>query len=244
MKHARLLLVLALFNLSLSLGAYAATDLLEDPDEADAHDALIDDPNSGELRAFSTPLNFGLDLQYSPIPYKNYTFGNGFGTDKASQGGHVGFEYIPMKNYGKLGFGLGFGFFVLPDQTTGTGDQAATLYTLPLEASISYRFDYVDNQILVPFIRAGADATLSKQGSRTNGVTRDGVRTYYGFDYSAGLELNLDFIEPRSAATMERKFGINNTYIIFEYMTSNAINKNTEPDLSYQAFRLGLRFEM
>lgn len=127
-----------------------------------------------ELDRYITPLEFGLDIQYASVKYPNYLFGPGVGAPDSGTAIFVAFEWFALKNPGKLGIGLEVGAFVLPNEqvvpapANGSGyNEVATLYTFPVNAMVSYRFDYMDNneQILVPFVKAGPGVAVSSQRS-------------------------------------------------------------------------------
>ena len=196
-----------------------------------------------------SPRNFGLDLMYSPLKYPNYDYSLNDSPIYVAGGGNSGgltLEYLAIQSLGKLGIGIGAGFFVLSDVNVGkdaTGaDILATLYTYPLQAYLSYRFDYFKNQVLVPYVRFGGEMTPTRQGSKTGG-DKAGTQVYYGTNLAAGLELLLNVLEPSSAVNLDRSTGINGTYLIVEYEMGRAINPSNVADLSHNAIRAGLRFE-
>ncbi|MEZ4750815.1 MAG: hypothetical protein R3B54_09390 [Bdellovibrionota bacterium] len=190
-----------------------------------------------------SPLNFGLDIQYSAINYRNYTFTD---TDTNSQVGHavhVAFEWLPIKSVGKLGIGLASaGVFGLSNVEL-SGNRYASLNVLPLEAFLSYRAEYVHQQVLVPYVKAGASVLWVRQTSET-GAGVPGTRTYYGRDLSLGLEICLSRIDPEASRKLDRSVGINSTYLVLEYTQSRSISPAGSPDLSHEAYRAGLRFEL
>lgn len=71
---------------------------------------------------------------------------------------------------------------------------------------------------------------------------RSGLQRYVGFNYGAGLELGLNWIDRDAATNLDHSIGINATYLVFEYDRSSFIAGNV--DLSGQELRFGLRFEM
>ena len=187
----------------------------------------------------SSFVNVGVDIQFVPIRYKNYQWTDGQTSNETGSGLHLGVEWIPFdERYGKLGFGLGFGFYAIRNVTFN--GKRATLTALPLEAYLSYRFDYVEDQILVPFVKVGASGALTKQ----KGIEVPGMQTYYGFDYSAGLELCLDQIDRSASRHLMMNTGISNTYLAFEYLRSAYLNQHRGPNLTRDEMRIGLRFEM
>lgn len=194
--------------------------------------------------------HFGVDLEFSPTKFPNYTYTPSVQSSKNGYELHVGFEWLPIRKYGKLGFGISSGFFVAPNVplsvNPATGEtQVATLYVIPISAYFSYRFDYKDpgKQVLVPFLKAGPNLSLVIQRSYFQ-YAKGGIATYTGLEYGGGLEFCLNWLEPSAAAALDRSTGIAATYIVFEYMRSSAIGLTaSSPDLSGYQFRLGFRFE-
>jgi hypothetical protein len=185
-------------------------------------------------------VSLGLDLQWVPVQFPNYWWTEEHQTTLASGNGfHMALEWIPFdERYGKLGVGLGTGVSFVKDQIFGS--QRATLATIPVEAFASYRFDYLLNQILVPFVKAGVSWSMARQW----GITNPGWRSYYGLDWGGGLELCLNVIDRRAAKSLALSSGIDRTYITLEFLRSGYLGQQRAPDLTRDEYRLGFRFEM
>ncbi|MCU0824852.1 MAG: hypothetical protein MUF77_09450, partial [Leptospira sp.] len=97
-------------------------------------------------------------------------------------------------------------------------------------------------QFLVPFARLGSSATLVS--SRSDQAPRPGVYAGLGWDYGFGMELNLSVIEPLTQAVMDSDFGVNHTFLVFEYLRSQSLLRAPEPMLAREEIRLGLRFHL
>ncbi len=186
-----------------------------------------------------SPQQFGFDLFYVPIHYPKYSWVNNEAREENGNAVHLGLEWMPFDTtYGKIGFGLGTGLHVI--KNVNFGGTNATLTVVPVQTFVSYRFDYVKKQIVVPFLKVGTELALAKQ----KGIEKDGYQTYYGWEYSGGLEFCLNSIDQRSARSLDRSLGINATYLIFEYAKSAQLGARREPDLSHDELRFGLRFEI
>ena len=193
---------------------------------------------------YDSPLAFGLDLQYASITYPNYLWSGEHAMEKQGHGLRFALEWLPFGeiNVGKLGIGIGAGLNQVKGVSYGT-EQKASLTTVPLEAFLSYRFDYLRQQFFVPFVKAGPGLTFARPQTEY-GPGRDAWYTYTGLSWAAGAELCLSPLEKRSARLLDQNFGINDTYIVFEYQKTVALGARREIDLAHQEFRLGLRFEM
>lgn len=196
---------------------------------------------------YESPLNFGIDLSYSPRVYENYKYTDVITSNNSGYAGSVTFEWMPITGYGKAGIGLGTGFSIHPNviliPADGTNDdQLATLYTVPIELHLSYHFDYIKNQIVVPYGKFGPSMTLIKQSSNF-GFARDGINTFTGLDFAGGLELCLNPMEKSAARALDSNFGINISYLFAEYHVTRAMGSSSAFDLSRKEWRFGLRFE-
>lgn len=189
------------------------------------------------IRAES-PLNAAVDLQYVPVRYPNYVWIDGQGSNRGGHGFHLGVEWLPLSDlYGKPSVGIGLGLYAI--RNVDFGVQRASLTALPVETYLSYRFDYFHNQILVPFVKVGASGTVARQ----QGIERP-WRTYFGFDYSGGLQLCLNLLDQTTANLFDAGMGVNTTYLSFEYLRSQPLGPTNAVDLSHEEYRIGLRMEM
>ena len=75
----------------------------------------------------------------------------------------------------------------------------------------------------MPFAKAGLGYTLWRAygpdgtyGSRSASGNRS-LGASYGFQYSVGLALHLDRLDPSSAKNLDEATGVNNTYLFVEY---------------------------
>lgn len=191
---------------------------------------------------YESPLTIGFDLQWSPIAFNNYSWAEGFQTSKSGQGAHFALEWLPFADrYGKPAIGVGTGFYTITNIDTDEG--RTHLDVLPIELFVSYRLDFLPHQIIVPFAKVGVSNYLTKQVGVADPV-RAGVRSYRGLDYSLGIELCLSAIDRYSARALDRGFGINDVYFVFEYLKSSFLSGRSDPDLTRNEYRFGLRFEI
>lgn len=144
-------------------------------------------------------------------------------------GGELEFGMILRNRYNIT---VATGFFYNSGEQVGirsgqsSGD-AYKLYTIPMRVSFIYRFDFVTEQIVVPFARAGFDSVLFIESA---GNTIWGNKL--GLHGGAGVAFLLDRIEGLSS-TVESDMGINDMYLILEgrYAYINSF-KSTGLDLS------------
>jgi hypothetical protein len=190
---------------------------------------------------YESPLRFGLDFSYSPVKYKAYEYLPGQMADKNGWIIRAGFEWMPLTEpAGKFAIGVAGGYGKVTDADLGDPVKA-DLTTYPLETYFAYRADFMKNQILVPFGRIGYETTFVTQSSGT-GASRSGVRIYKGLVVAGGLELCLNPFEPRTARMFDGNIGVNNSYLLVEYLKSSRQGA-TQPDLERSEWRFGLRLE-
>lgn len=237
----RLHIIASFLMFALSLSALA--------DKASTEDRVRKERESlaNAVAKHESPLDFGLDLGFSQRKFSNYNYAPGVTSDKFGYGVSLRLEWIAYQEYGKIGVGGGTGFSVHPNTVivpaaiSGTEDQVATLYTIPIEIGVSYRADFIKNQIIVPYGTIGGSLTFIKQSS-SFGYSRSGLNTFKGLEFGGGLEFNLNILERTAARSLDQSMGINATMLFAEYHVVSPLGTATN-DLSRKEWRLGMRFE-
>lgn len=132
----------------------------------------------------------------------------------------AGLERYLFDAFGTLGLGVslgysefyGKGFFAAgPDAGERSSDNTS-FRTVPIQAFLAYRFDVLAenfNVPLVPYAKAGVGTWLWWTGGES------GQRG--GFSYGGGMQLLLDFFDPRLAAEFDREVGVNNSYLFVDW---------------------------
>jgi hypothetical protein len=121
----------------------------------------------------------------------------------------------------------------------------------PLGASLQYRFDVLEKRWSIPIVpvaKGGLDYMLWRiQGpdGDTSSFEGDEARGgKLGWHLAGALHLQLDWIDPRSSASMDTIWGINNTYAFAEYTMLRVDDFGGEGfDLSDDMWTFGLAFE-
>ncbi len=231
----------SLRNLFIGCALLSSTAALATPPPAD-DDMMGTNAYTTEMEPTPRPssqVSAGVDLEYTPVSYSNYTWVDGRNHSNSGNGAHLGVEWIPFGNrIGKVGLGLGIGFYDVSQIQLSSGG-LGEIRALPLEAFVSYRLDYWANQWIVPFVKVGPDVTFARISNMPGNLT------YYGLDTTGGIELCLNRLDWDSAKTFERTVGVHNTYLIAEFVKSQRISSALSgPDLSHQEVRFGMRFEM
>ena len=101
------------------------------------------------------------------------------------------------------------------DLQTRTGDETS-LRLIPLSLGLVYRADMLRDRVgspVVPYAKAGLDCTLWRMadtaGSDSSGRT-------FGWHAAAGVTLDLSFLDPEGARSLDREAGVNQTALFFE----------------------------
>lgn len=102
-----------------------------------------------------------------------------------------------------------------------------TFSVIPLTPLVYYRANFLDtwwNIPLVPYGKVGygfVHWSTKLDGEQSNdplpdGTARPGSGWAHGFEFSAGLQLVLDWLQPDQAAELDQEFGINSTSLFFD----------------------------
>jgi hypothetical protein len=193
---------------------------------------------------YASPLNFALEIHYSPVKYSNSLLDPGTGTSAGLSQSAAGFwaEWLPITRWGKLGLGLGYHYVFSRTTIYSTGD-TAKLSANVAQIGASYRLDYLPNQYVVPYGRFALSIVFPHLIETVGGVeTRPSLANQKGTELAFGAEALLDWIEPKSAGNLDRDQGINNMYLFAEYVKFTSPT-GASADLSYTAVRGGMRVE-
>lgn len=111
---------------------------------------------------------------------------------------------------------LGVGFSVRSGNAVGAtsgreSGEEFTLITVPLGTGFTYRADFRENQILVPYIGAGFDYVYVRESFEGT------VTQYwkYGYHGHVGLQILAEWFDEAEGG-LEMDMGVNDTYIILE----------------------------
>lgn len=180
---------------------------------------------------------------YSPtkLSSSNYSYNDFFG-DHPRYIISLGFERLIFNYFGDIGIKLqiggfkasGYGYFKDEDLRS---EESVTFYGFPIELLFVYTFKYFgSNQILVPYIEAGAGAfTFIEKQNLESSVY--GKR--YIYSYQLGFKFLLDWIDYKSSWKLDSNHGINNSYIFIAYKIINNFDTSNYMDFSSSYYQLG-----
>lgn len=156
-----------------------------------------------------------------------------YAPDRRGNGIRLGGELLPYAGrFGKLGLGFSLAYGKLKGNVA-----SPFVEVIPMEASLSYRADVVENQFVVPFIHTGVQVTYLHQ------QFVPGMQRFNGVEYGGGLALCLDFVDRISAVLLDRSTGIRNTYAVVDFRHVGYLGKIQGPNLTRDELRFSLRFE-
>lgn len=188
--------------------------------------------------SLESPLNLALDVQFMPSRFPNFEWAPGFQSNRLGKGARVALEWLPVVGrYGKAGVGLGLGYTKI-SKVPVTTSSSNWLEAFPVDGYLTYRFDYIPDQIFAPYLKAGFEREYARYSAGS------GLQYYQGWTWGAGVGLLLDRIDPGSANQLDASTGINNTYLIVEYFNSRSATASNPINLSRDEVRVGLRFEL
>ncbi len=117
------------------------------------------------------------------------------------------------------------------------------LHMAPAELGFAYRFNFVYDQIVVPYIGASGIYSYFLEERLDSSWKKRGA--IWGAAGKAGLMILLDNAEKHASSKLEGDWGINSTYLIynFKYNYLNDFNEDKGLDLSSHVHTLGFLFE-
>lgn len=165
------------------------------------------------------------------------------------KGGDFEPDYWPLDrgyDFGNLGVGYAeMAISWIVHQTFEVGVEVGYAnYLIPVDIDARYRFNYMDDQVLVPFLGAGVDYYHLRDEKVIAKEDRDGDKWKYGYHAAFGVQVLLDYFSPHQARDMKDNWGVANTYLNLEAKFSVVDNfGNDELDLGGSVYTAGLRFE-
>ncbi|WP_413559756.1 hypothetical protein [Bdellovibrio sp. HCB209] len=149
------------------------------------------------------------------------------------------YEWVPFKS--AINFKLNGGFNLMlangkgrftetaPSGKPTAGDEAREEYTFaafPLNFGATYRFQYMDRQILAPYILGGGSyipvIEYRDDGKSTNAV---GTPAAYG---GGGLLFNISALDKETSFTLRSEYGVQNLWATLEYRYLKSFSEDVD----------------
>lgn len=193
-----------------------------------------------EAKAKKEPRSwFGAGLFYSALRFDEDLYQDFFDQDFLNAG-TLFFSFYPVRNLAlTAGGGMTYQMARARGETTEReSGEKVEFYLFPIWLEAGYRFDFVEDQILVPSVRAGGDYWIFLE---KNEFARDVDGGKAGWHVGGGLGLLLDRLEPDADFNLMSEFGIENTFL--ELSATRTWMHQEGLDFSGWVFSAGFLFE-
>ncbi|MDO8643629.1 MAG: hypothetical protein Q7S00_01500, partial [bacterium] len=186
-----------------------------------------------------TPQNFSLEFKGGIWVPQGSTVKSFIGKCCHPTGG-IEFGYLWHSMLGvEAGVGLSIVDGFAQSAAGAVSQDKFTLLLLPMKNSLTFRGDFFEDQILVPYVKGGMDYVYYKESLQ--GTGNWGIKT--GFHGTAGLQFLMEWIDPLTHY-LETEVGVNDVYFTLEgqYAKIDSFGK-AGLDLSGWTLTGGLLFE-
>jgi hypothetical protein len=220
-------------------------------------------PARGEV--VRTPINWQVEIKFGP--YKAAIdeefsgsanpFSDIYGDSSVLMGiAEVDFQFWrgvgSLAVGGSIGYARDIGTSIIQGTNTKSNDETS-FNVVPMQLSLIYHFDYLAERYsvpLVPFVKVGLDYWVwwfrdaSDEVAQVGGS--DGQGGTFGWHWSAGLKILLDWIDSDTATSFDNEFGVNNSYIFAEFLWADVDDFGASDSLRVgdHTFFFGLSFEL
>jgi len=162
-------------------------------------------------------------------------------SDTNTAGGAASLTYFPLRGIdsGRLGVGARLGAYLSSYDTVNgsvSNSSSKKLSAITYGLRGSYEFQYWIAQLFVPFVFVGYDQVSTKDFADAKTSVRVAGSKFGSVNYGAGLNFNLNRLEPQSASKSLVSTGIRKFYLSYTFMQRSG-------DLTGASHFLGLRFE-
>ena len=182
--------------------------------------------------------HFAAGLDYAQVYFQDQVFKEVFRHDYLP-GGKLIFTWYPVRNLGLTGeAGVFYASGFAVGKTGRRSGEKLQLYVIPTQLELNYRFDFLNEQVVVPWLSAGGDYWLYREenefAKRVQGDKK-------GWHAGAGLGIQLDRLEPDSMNDLEQDFGVENVFL--ELGVQRTSMSRAGLDFSGWIYQAGLLFE-
>lgn len=188
--------------------------------------------------------SFQVGLDYTRNAFPNYDYDLTAGKKFFdAQGAIFSVLYFPIHNltFGRFGLGLQVGGYLTKYVTTNSSDSNVEINKklgfVTYGGRATYEFQYWLGQLFVPHVFVGYEQVrVSAYQLAAAGINYP-ANTFSSQVYGAGLNLNLNRLEPRVAGSALANIGVRKFYLAYSYM------QRSDSSDSGASHLLGLRFE-
>ncbi len=196
----------------------------------------------GGLPSVSAALEtrFTSELRGGAVMFYEDEFEDFFGEEFFPMGRYVmGVSMIP-----NLELNLSVGGMFLEGDALGqeAGDESGEefeFWIVPVQLGLTYRFDFTEEQLLVPWITGGGDYWFFGEDNEFEDDVK-GDKT--GYHAGGGVAILLDALEPPAAKRMENLWGVHDTFITISGEWTQMTDEDEGIDFSNVQYSGGLMF--
>lgn len=225
--------------------------------------AALDDGEQSwrQPRVYESPQRFAFELRVGPyVPQIDQTFPRSrpyesvFGTDQRVMFGlEFDWQVARIPYLGTIGPGIGWSYTHMSAPALGLNGQPTVedtaLGIMPMYGVGVLRLDELARRTGIPLVgygKAGLGYALWWTGNDTETQRRGQT---WGTQFALGGMFLLDIVDSHSAVEIDNEWGINNTYVFFEWMvaTLNDFKAKSDPSVmrvGSNTWMMGLAFEM
>lgn len=234
--------------------AQGGTDSLKDYVVVRGDRARVESPQTMAFEVRLGPYLPNVDDEFNGAT----PFADTFGDDtRWLVGLELDWQLLRIPHFGTLGPGVGWGYTKANADAPlagqdGRSEQSTSLTVMPFYAVGVLRVDTFARDYgipLVPYGKAGLGYALWWSGSGEITARDDNDRVgrgaSYGFQYSLGGMLLLDWLDEESAVQMDTTSGVNNSYIFLEWYVSDlsGFGSGDRMQVGDNTWMTGLAFE-
>jgi hypothetical protein len=194
-----------------------------------------------------SPEMYALELRIGPYLPDGINRAVGGATNEFSDRGPmlaVEFDvlFLDLPYVGLFGVGAGLGWSE-HGGTASTADMATneklSFTTIPLTAVAVLRIDVLARELGIPFTFAGKLGFDAIFWDSNKGETDEESGTVFGLRWALQAALELDFFDRAAARALDEEWGINHSFVFFEYYGAEA---QGSPVVGDRTWALGLGF--
>jgi len=219
-----------------TLATFASCLVLLGPAAASAQ--YFDDSVS-EHHEIGSPEGFALELRIGPYEPDDANIGSLYDDEGPLLAFEFDVMFLPIPYVGRagLGFGLGWSRYTAKAATVaGEETQEELAFVIvPMTGVAVLRIDVLARELNIPFIftgKLGLDA-ISWDSNRGETDEDDGIT--FGLHWAAQVALELDFFDRQAARALDEEWGINHTFLFFEYFGAEARGAPVVGDRTWSA---------
>jgi len=200
-------------------------------------------------RSVESPEGFALELRGGPYAPSSDAVAEVYPDDSGPLlAVELDVMFLRIPYVGRAGIGSGIGWARLSDTSLDEAgmrtDEEIDLTLIPIPLVAVLRVDVLARELDIPLLLAGKIGLDMLLWDEDVGERQGGSGVAFGLRWGAEIALELDFFDRAAARSLDEEWGINHTYILFEYFGSTASDgvEGGTLELGDQTWAIGLGF--